>query len=51
MKSGIPGGALVLVGLLVVGLGLFAARSILMMSLGIMCLVAAGLLEVIALRR
>jgi hypothetical protein len=44
-------GALVVVGLLLVALGLFAASSFPIIALGVVCLIAAGLFEVIAQRR
>jgi hypothetical protein len=43
--------ALVISGLLLVFLGLFAAGELIVVGLGIIALIAAGLLEVMAVRR
>jgi hypothetical protein len=47
----IPSIALVISGILLVFLGLFAAGELIVVGLGIVALIAAGLLEVMAVRR
>ena len=51
MQGGIAVGALVVVGVLLVLLGLFAAGSFPLIALGVVCLIAAGAFEVLAQRR
>lgn len=47
----LPSAALVITGLLLVVLGLFAAGEITVVALGIVALVAAGIIEVLGSRR
>lgn len=47
----LPSMALVLTGILLVVLGLFAAGEIVVVALGIVAMVAAGILQVLAVRR
>jgi hypothetical protein len=46
-----PVAALVIVGILLVVLGLFAGGSLPLIGLGVVCLIAAGVLEGMARRR
>jgi hypothetical protein len=51
MKGGVSVVALIFVGLVLVVLGVLASGSLAMMTLGVVCLVAAGVLEVVAQQR
>ena len=51
MRGGMAVGALIFVGALLVVLGLFAAGSMPLIIVGVVCLIAAGGFEVLAQRR